>query len=196
MNIDLLLSNFDGVEDDPNGGWKCLCPVHGDTNPSLKISLTDAGMVLLVCQSHACCFADVVAAVGLTAADFRGVDPGTARTIREASSKSPANATDLAQLDALVTQLSEGFASSESCDYAWDRWEIDEDDAALLRLGHVHPVDNHPLMQRQFARVMGISVPLLGFDGKPRGLQRRSLFDPDDRWSTLKNPADDERQRR
>jgi putative DNA primase/helicase len=148
-------------------------------------------MVLLVCQSHACCFADVVAAVGLTAADFRGVDPGTARTIREASSKSPANATDLAQLDALVTQLSDGFASSESCDYAWDRWKIDEDDAALLRLGHVHPVDNHPLMQRQFARVMGISVPLLGFDGKPRGLQRRSLFDPEDRWSTLKNPADD-----
>lgn len=121
---------FDGVEDAPDGGWLCLCPVHGDSNPSLKISLTDGGMVLLVCRSHDCCFADIVAAVGLTAADFRGVDPGTARTIREASSKSPANATDLAQLEALITQLADGYMNSESSTYGWDRWNIDEDDAA------------------------------------------------------------------
>lgn len=169
MNIDYLLSQFDGVEDAPDGGWLCLCPVHGDSNPSLKISLTDGGMVLLVCRSHDCCFADIVAAVRLTAADFRGVDPGTARTIREASSKSPANATDLAQLEALVTQLADGYMNSESSTYGWDRWNIDEDDAAASSVIVAYVQTDHG------ARARGIASSLI--DGTSDGFERLEPYD-------------------
>lgn len=190
MNIEQILDTFDGVIEDGDG-WLALCPVHGDSNPSLKISLTNEGRVLMVCRSQDCCFADIVAAVALTPSDFRDVDIWDTRTITSVAQKEPANAVDLAQLDALVTQLQEGYVNSEASERAWARWGIDEEMAAQLRLGTVHPVDSHPMMQRQFTRVMGVSVPLLGFDGKPRGLQRRSLFDEDDRWSTLRNPAED-----
>jgi putative DNA primase/helicase len=190
MNIDSILQRFDGVIDDGDG-WLALCPVHGDTNPSLRLSLTNEGRVLMVCRSQNCSFGDIVEAVGLTPPDFSNVDIWQARTITSVSQKEPANSVDLAQLDALITQLQNGYVNSEGSNYAWERWRIDEEMATQLRLGTVHPVDSHPMMQRQFARVMGVSVPLLGFDGKPRGLQRRSLFDDDDRWSTLANPADD-----
>lgn len=34
-----------------NNGWRCLCPVHADRNPSLSISLAENGRLLVKCWS-------------------------------------------------------------------------------------------------------------------------------------------------
>ena len=190
LTINDILEKFDQITNDGDG-WLVCCPVHGDTNPSLRISLTDGGKVLMNCRSQDCCFADIVAAVGLTTADFSNVQTNGERTIGAAGTKVPATALDVAKLSELVDHLALSFRGSPSSDYAWDRWGIDEDMAKDLKLGHLHPVDEHPLMQRQFARVQAVAIPLLDFDGQPKGMQRRSLFDDADRWSTLMNPATD-----
>jgi hypothetical protein len=44
-------------------GWKALCPAHGDTNPSLSITLAESGNTLLHCFAG-CATEDVVHAVG------------------------------------------------------------------------------------------------------------------------------------
>ena len=50
-------------------GWVARCPAHEDTNPSLSITIGDAGRVLLKC--HAGCDTNaVVAAAGLAMADL------------------------------------------------------------------------------------------------------------------------------
>jgi 5S rRNA maturation endonuclease (ribonuclease M5) len=52
MRLPANLDNLDGLK--PNGsGWIARCPVHDDNNPSLSITVTDAGKVLAHC--HAGC---------------------------------------------------------------------------------------------------------------------------------------------
>ena len=46
--IERVLDRLDGVEKH-NGYFKALCPVHGDTNPSLSVSEGEDGRVLLNC---------------------------------------------------------------------------------------------------------------------------------------------------
>lgn len=47
------------------GGWLALCPVHGDSNPSLTIK-EGRRCVLIRCRSHQCDLADICKAVGIT----------------------------------------------------------------------------------------------------------------------------------
>jgi 5S rRNA maturation endonuclease (ribonuclease M5) len=56
-------------------GWRCLCPAHPDTNPSLDVDYRD-GRVLLICRSRDCSAAAIASALGLTLADlFDGALP-------------------------------------------------------------------------------------------------------------------------
>lgn len=50
-------------------GWQTCCPAHDDTKPSLAVSVSNNGAVLMKCHAG-CTASDVVAAVGLSIADL------------------------------------------------------------------------------------------------------------------------------
>jgi hypothetical protein len=55
----------------PRGsGWRCLCPAHDDTNPSLDIDEGRDHRVLLCCRSRGCSAASIVGALGLGLRDL------------------------------------------------------------------------------------------------------------------------------
>jgi 5S rRNA maturation endonuclease (ribonuclease M5) len=54
-------------------GWLALCPVHGDTNPSLAINEGENGQTLIYCLSHQCEFNDILDALDLEARDLGGI---------------------------------------------------------------------------------------------------------------------------
>jgi hypothetical protein len=54
------------------------CPAHDDSKPSLSVDVTSDGRVLVVCRSHGCSFAQIVAASGLTVHDMFPPRPGGA----------------------------------------------------------------------------------------------------------------------
>lgn len=69
MNIDEILSHFDGAKQVSENQFVARCPAHDDTNPSLYISEGDGGRILLDCKVG-CKFKDIVSAVGLKETDF------------------------------------------------------------------------------------------------------------------------------
>ena len=62
-------------------GWRCCCPAHTDTNPSLDIDTGADGRVLLICRSAKCSAAQICTAIGLTLPDlFDGPTPANLST--------------------------------------------------------------------------------------------------------------------
>lgn len=72
-NLDQLLSRLDKVNQMKGGAkgarWLACCPAHDDKTPSLSITLTVDDRILVHCWAG-CEFTDIVAAVGMSAADF------------------------------------------------------------------------------------------------------------------------------
>lgn len=68
MLADKLLERLEGVRKVGHDGWVARCPAHGDKRPSL--SITDVGSKVLVKCHAGCSMYDIVAAVGLDAADL------------------------------------------------------------------------------------------------------------------------------
>ena len=68
MNIDVLLSHFDGVKEAGRGKYVARCSAHDDRKPSLAISEGDNGRLLLHCWAG-CETEAVLSAVGLTFSD-------------------------------------------------------------------------------------------------------------------------------
>jgi len=50
--------------------YRCLCPAHADTHPSLDVRAGDGGRVLFQCRSRQCPAKDICAALGLSLADL------------------------------------------------------------------------------------------------------------------------------
>ncbi len=67
--IDKLLPRLDKVKADGKSRWKACCPAHDDKSPSLRVTETEDGTVLLKCWVG-CTAAEIVAAVGLQMADL------------------------------------------------------------------------------------------------------------------------------
>ena len=63
-SIDLVLSRLDKVKPSGKGRWVACCPAHDDKSPSLSISETADGTVLIHCFAG-CKSADVVSSAGL-----------------------------------------------------------------------------------------------------------------------------------
>lgn len=61
----------------PRGkGWRCLCPAHSDTNPSLDVDEGRDHRVLLCCRSKGCSAASIAQSLGLSMRDlFNGTMP-------------------------------------------------------------------------------------------------------------------------
>jgi len=65
--VDSLLANLDKVKTVPGkhaGNWKACCPAHDDNTPSLAISETSDGEILINCWAG-CSSLDVISAVGM-----------------------------------------------------------------------------------------------------------------------------------
>lgn len=70
--LDNVLSCLDKVKPAGANKWKACCPAHDDKNPSLAISETSDGVVLLKCWAG-CTTQNIVSAIGL---ELRDLFPG------------------------------------------------------------------------------------------------------------------------
>jgi hypothetical protein len=70
MHIDDIITRFDRVRKSTTSrGYTCRCPAHDDKGPSLSISETNDGRILLHCFAG-CSVGDVLAASGLRMSDL------------------------------------------------------------------------------------------------------------------------------
>lgn len=69
MNIETLLSHFDGVKETGDGKYFARCPAHDDKSPSLSIRETDDGRVLLHCFAG-CDAESILSALSLEFSDL------------------------------------------------------------------------------------------------------------------------------
>lgn len=76
--LDKVLSCLDKVKPAGTNKWKACCPAHEDKNPSLAISETSDGTVLLKCWAG-CTVQDIVSAIGL---ELRDLFPGNKQSRR------------------------------------------------------------------------------------------------------------------
>ena len=184
--LDLL-----GGGEQQGSGFIALCPVHGDTNPSLRVTLKDDGRVLMHCWSHECRFADIVAAIGLDPGDLRHVESNGHPTSSALADKTPPSADHIRWLTDFVEEAADRFIDSPAAEYALRRWGITEAHAQRLRLGFTDRTIRgdyiDPTPWRSSERIV---VPLTGFDGTHRGVQGRALGDDATRWCSLSNPDD------
>ena len=70
--IDRVLAALRVAGSDPvekSSGWQCRCPAHDDQQPSLSVSATEDGTVLMKCHAG-CAVADIVAKLGLKLSDL------------------------------------------------------------------------------------------------------------------------------
>ena len=77
--IDSVLQRLENVKKTGPDKWIALCPAHDDKRPSLSIKVADDGKVLVHCWAG-CGAAEIVAALGLSLADFF---PGDRRSLAE-----------------------------------------------------------------------------------------------------------------
>ncbi|MFL1551684.1 virulence-associated protein E [Pseudomonas sp. D47] len=76
--IDSVLNRLDQVKINGKGRWKACCPAHADKSPSLGITETSDGTVLLKCWVG-CSALDITQAIGL---ELRDLFPGEKRERR------------------------------------------------------------------------------------------------------------------
>lgn len=67
--VDRLLDRLSGVKQIKNDRWLARCPAHDDRSPSLVITETSDGTLLIRCWAG-CSAADIVTAVGLELKDL------------------------------------------------------------------------------------------------------------------------------
>lgn len=70
--LDKVIHLLDKVKSTGTGKWKACCPAHDDKHPSLAISETSHGVVLLKCWAG-CTTKEIVSAIGL---ELRDLFPG------------------------------------------------------------------------------------------------------------------------
>lgn len=73
-----LLPRLDKVSQVIPGRWKARCPAHDDKNPSVRITETDDGTLLVKCWAG-CTASEIVTAIGL---EMRDLFPSCGETPR------------------------------------------------------------------------------------------------------------------
>jgi putative DNA primase/helicase len=193
MDASQLLGHFEGVSEQSDGGYLAYCPGHGDSRPSLRIWFGEDGKVRITCRAG-CKPADVVKAADLTWADMFGVE-GDVPTVRAAKAElvGPKHIAALAMyVDDARDRLNERdeWSIRATC-YLADRFGMTAETAVALGVG-VDDTTVNPLfgaLSDSYKRFPRITVPLLDFNGNPRGLQGRDLTGRcPGRWVSLSNP--------
>jgi len=68
-NLDTVLSRLDKVKACGGNKWLACCPAHNDKHPSLKVTLTDDGKILIKCWAG-CDISAVLKALSIEMADL------------------------------------------------------------------------------------------------------------------------------
>lgn len=135
MSADLLLTRLERVRPTKPGSWIARCPAHTDKSPSLAITETSDGTILLH-DFGGCPVSDILAAVGL---ELRDLFP---ERVRDASPEGRRHARQMFKQSAWAAAL--GVLSREATVVGCA--------AGMLRQGHVlSPEDDNRLtlaMQR------------------------------------------------
>ncbi|MFF4952266.1 phage/plasmid primase, P4 family [Streptomyces chattanoogensis] len=196
MRFSDILSRFDDVSEEADGGYLARCPAHSDSRPSLRIWRGDDNKVRLTCRAG-CKTEAVIKAVDLPwSALFNATGEGS--TVPK---EKPiiAGTAQIAALRMWLDSLPIGDGA-----YAEERFGIDADTAEYLGLRFAEAKTFHsaeafqsavaagdiPVFTSQgFARFPRLVVPLNGFDGVTRGVQGRDLSGKcPGRWLSLSNP--------
>lgn len=193
MTLSDLLARFSDVEEDTDG-YLATCPAHDDTRASLRVTVSEAGKVLVRCRAM-CETPAVMSAIGLTMRDLARMTPGdeVPRNVKATSAiaASPAAIASLAvKLDGYASVLIDADAQADGYDgelaearnaiaYAADRFGISMDAVERLGLGFVDDIGGGPRLV----------VPFRTPDGVARGFQARALAaDAAVRWQGPKSP--------
>jgi len=195
MTLTDLLAKFTEVSEVQDGGYLALCPAHSDSRPSLRIWRGDDGKARLTCRAG-CATADVIAAVGLDwSALFNVTGDGRVVPSARPTLVGPGPLAALAAyVDATALALTDydSDVAKRARAYLLDRFGLREGDASELLVGVDAPgvpCPPMPYLSRAFTSYPRVTVPLLGFDGLPRGLQGRDLSgNCPGRWLSLSNP--------
>jgi putative DNA primase/helicase len=193
MHIDNLLGRFAEVSEQPDGGFLAACPAHNDSHPSLRIWIGEDRKVRVTCRAG-CTFVEIGMAAGLQPGAFFDVE-GEVPTV---DSKRPeiVGPKHIAVLDGYVSDANNRLLgtqhwASEARRHLLRRFGMDSDTAHALGVG----VDDGTVaphwsaLSPAFRRYARLTVPLMDFQGVPRGLQGRDLTgDCPGRWLSLTNP--------
>ncbi|URQ05027.1 DNA primase/helicase [Arthrobacter phage Iter] len=179
-----LIARLDDVETTPDG-YLVHCPAHNDSKQSLRLTVSDAGKVLLRCRAG-CETKDVVAALGLSMKDLATMTAGDVDfTTRATSQDVPASPADVAALAVKLDGYAAALARNEYAEadaalaYAALRFGVDAEDVERLGLGFADDLGGGPRLV----------VPFRDRDGVPRGFQARALDkDAAVRWLGPKSP--------
>jgi putative DNA primase/helicase len=138
MTLSELLSMLKGVRRDGDG-YIAICPAHADTDPSLRLSVTKNGKVLLKCRAG-CETLAVLNALGLDMHDLATMTPGDVDIDPIASAPVPAAPTAIARLAATLDGYAEALLDSTEADdamnYARVRFGLSDEDVERLGLGY------------------------------------------------------------
>jgi putative DNA primase/helicase len=177
-----LLAKLPDVEQTADG-YLVHCPAHDDSKQSLRLTVSDAGKVLMRCRAG-CETKDVVAALGMTMRDLAtmeagDVDPSVVAVSRDVDA-SPEDVARLAvKLDAYATALLTEEDADPAREYARRRFGLMADDVARLGLGYADDLGGGPRLV----------VPFRDKAGVARGFQARALAsDAAVRWLGPKSP--------
>ncbi|MEU7200248.1 phage/plasmid primase, P4 family [Streptomyces sp. NPDC045470] len=187
-----FLARFPEVVEE-RGEYGVPCPVHDDQRPSLFFRLKEDGRLLVRCWAG--CERDaILAALGMSARDLFDWVPGDG--VRASSKPAPGalSTEHVAALAAYVDTTTLAFmdpARPEARDYVLRRFGLDAERAVDLGLGLDYPgLDQRfPYRSTAYERHPRVTVPLLDFQGMPRGLQGRDLSGAcPARWLSLTSP--------
>ena len=193
MKLSEILSRFDEVSEEADGGYLARCPAHHDSKPSLRIWLGDNGKLRLTCRAG-CATGDVIASAGLRWPNLFGVEADGATV--SAESPKPVPTALIAQLagyvDAATRNLLSGSDTARrATEYLTSRFGLDRDqfDALGLGLDDGQTGSTFPYRSRAFLAYPRVTVPLFDFDGRTAGLQGRDITgECPGRWLSLSNP--------
>ena len=185
-----FLDGFDEVLEERDG-YVVRCPAHADGRPSLRVALRGDSL-MLHCRAG-CKKPAVLEALGFAPKDLFGWELGEARVVADAGRRELSGA-ELDELAELVERCEAAWEPREESEPVWEyakeRFGIDGGLAQVLRLGFAPAGFTGPYVPRPFSEAPRLVVPFLGWDGRPRGLQGRSVGAPARlRWCGLANPA-------
>lgn len=188
MTLTDLLSRLQAVTQEGDG-FLALCPGHADSDPSLRISVSKTGKVLLKCRAG-CKTVDVLSAIGLDMTDLATMEVGDVSVPTVASAPLPATPTALASLQMrldsyhrTMIEVIDGDAdvpedAVAALKYARDRFGLRIEDVIRLELGYSG--DGEPRL----------IVPFRTPDGIARNYQGRALRpEAAVRWQGPHSPA-------
>jgi len=176
-----LLGRFDEVEETPDG-YLVHCPAHEDSKPSLRLTVSDSGKVM-VRDRAGCSTPKVLDALGMSMRDLASMTAGDATPSHAATSTakpaSPAAIASLAlRLDGYASAIGDDVAEGAR-EYGADRFGLSDEDLLRLGIGYTEDLGGG-------GRFV---VPFRDRDGVARGFQARALErDAAVRWLGPKSP--------